>query len=296
MPNTFTLAQAFLPLLDEVYKVSSRTAVLDAMANRLRFVNANTVQIFTTAMDGLADYNRNTGFVDGDVTGEWKNYVLEQDRGRSFMVDDMDDEETIRMAFGTLVSEFIRTRVVPEVDAYTFAKIAGTEGILSASADITGSSDIAKMIDEADGALSEEEVPTEGRILFISEKAYSALVSGTARNIANGEGKIDNGITNYNGKTIIRVPQNRFNTAINMASSGTGGFTPATDGYGINFLLMHPTAVSKVVKHVKPRIFSPDTNQKADAWKFDYRVYHDTFVMENKKKGIYLHRAAKANT
>lgn len=296
MPNTFTLAQAFLPLLDEVYKVSSRTAVLDAMANRLRFVNANTVQIFTTAMDGLADYNRNTGFVDGDVTGEWKNYVLEQDRGRSFMVDDMDDEETIRMAFGTLVSEFIRTRVVPEVDAYTFAKIAGTEGILSASADITGSSDIAKMIDEADCALSEEEVPTEGRILFISEKAYSALVSGTARNIANGEGKIDNGITNYNGKTIIRVPQNRFNTAINMASSGTGGFTPATDGYGINFLLMHPTAVSKVVKHVKPRIFSPDTNQKADAWKFDYRVYHDTFVMENKKKGIYLHRAAKANT
>ena len=296
MPNTFTLAQAFLPLLDEVYKVSSRTAVLDAMANRLRFVNANTVQIFTTAMDGLADYNRNTGFVDGDVTGEWKNYVLEQDRGRSFMVDDMDDEETIRMAFGTLVSEFIRTRVVPEVDAYTFAKIAGTEGILSASADITGSSDIAKMIDEADGALSEEEGPTEGRILFISEKAYSALVSGTARNIANGEGKIDNGITNYNGKTIIRVPQNRFNTAINMASSGTGGFTPATDGYGINFLLMHPTAVSKVVKHVKPRIFSPDTNQKADAWKFDYRVYHDTFVMENKKKGIYLHRAAKANT
>lgn len=296
MPNTFTLAQAFLPLLDEVYKVSSRTAVLDAMANRLRFVNANTVQIFTTAMDGLADYNRNTGFVDGDVTGEWKNYVLEQDRGRSFMVDDMDDEETIRMAFGTLVSEFIRTRVVPEVDAYTFAKIAGTEGILSDNADITGSSDIAKMIDEADGALSEEEVPTEGRILFISEKAYSALVSGTERNIANGEGKIDNGITNYNGKTIIRVPQNRFNTAINMASSGTGGFTPATDGYGINFLLMHPTAVSKVVKHVKPRIFSPDTNQKADAWKFDYRVYHDTFVMENKKKGIYLHRAAKANT
>lgn len=296
MPNTFTLAQAFLPLLDEVYKVSSRTAVLDAMANRLRFVNANTVQIFTTAMDGLADYDRNTGFVDGDVTGEWKNYVLEQDRGRSFMVDDMDDEETIRMAFGTLVSEFIRTRVVPEVDAYTFAKIAGTEGILSANADITGSSDIAKMIDEADGVLSEEEVPTEGRILFISEKAYSALTGNTERKLNNGDGNVDNEITTYNGKKIIRVPQARFNTAITLATSGNGGFAPTAGGYGINFLLMHPTAVAKVVKHVKPRIFSPDTNQKADAWKFDYRVYHDTFVMENKKKGIYLHCAAKANT
>ncbi|MBQ2768090.1 MAG: hypothetical protein IJF49_08465 [Clostridia bacterium] len=295
MANTINLAQAFLPLLDEVYKVSSRTAVLDAMANRLRFVNANTVQIFTTDMDGLADYSRTTGFVDGDVKGEWKPYVLAQDRGRSFTVDDMDDEETIRMAFGTVVSEFIRTRVVPEVDAYTFAKIAGADGILSANADITDSTDVAKLVDEADAALNDAEVPTEGRLLFMAEPAYTGLISGTTRTVLNGEGKVDNGITSYNGKTIIRVPQNRFNTAITMVADGAGGFTPTAGGYGINFLLMHPSAVAKVVKHVKPRIFSPDTNQKADAWKFDYRVYHDTFVMENKKKGIYLHRAAKAN-
>ena len=295
MPNTIALAQAFLPLLDEVYKVASCTSVLDAMQKRLRFINANTVQVFETSMSGLADYDRNNGFVDGEVTGEWKPYVLEQDRGRSFMVDEMDDEETLRMAFGTLVSEFMRRHVVPEIDAYTFAKIAGTEGITSASADVTADTNIAKAIDEADAALNDAEVPQEGRLLFISEPSYTAFVGNTNRTILNGEGALNNAITSYNGKRIIRVPQNRFNTAITMATSGEGGYTPTAGGFKINFMLMHPSAVSKIVKHAKPRIFAPDTNQKADAWKFDYRIYHDTFVMNNKKSGIYVHHAAAAN-
>lgn len=295
MPNTIALAEAFLPLLDEVYKASARTAVLDAMANRLRFVNANTAHVFVTSMDGLADYDRNDGFVSGDVKGEWIPYTLTQDRGRSFSVDSMDDEETIRMAFGALVGEFMRTRVTPEIDAYTFAKIAGTEGINTASADVTESTEVAKLIDEADAALNDAEVPTEGRVLFLSEPAYNAFVGNTSRIVLNGEGTLNNGITNYNGKTIVRVPTNRFNTAITMATDGTGGYTPTAGGYKINFLLMHPTAVAKIVKHVKPRIFAPDVNQKADAWKFDYRVYHDTFVMKSKKLGIYVHHAATAN-
>jgi hypothetical protein len=295
MPNTIALAEAFLPLLDEVYKKASVTSVLDALPKRMRFVNANTVQVYQTSMNGLADYNRNDGFVAGDIEGSWVPYTLTQDRGRSFSVDAMDDEETIRMAFGTLVNEFMRLHVVPEVDAYTMAKIAGAEGIQSASADITETTNIAKAIDEADAALSDEEVPTEGRILFMSENAYNIFAGGIARNIQNGEGALNNAITSYNGKRIIRVPQSRFNTAITMQTSGAGGFAPASGGYAINFMLIHPSAVEKIVKHAKPRIFSPDTNQKADAWKFDYRIYHDTFVMENKTKGVYLHRAAKAN-
>ena len=295
MPNTIALAEAFLPLLDEVYKSAAVTSVLDALPKRMRFINANTVQVYQTSMSGLADYNRNDGFLAGDVQGSWVPYTLTQDRGRSFSVDAMDDEETIRMAFGTLVNEFMRRHVVPEIDAYTMAKIAGTEGIQSKAADVTEATDIAKEIDAADAALNDAEVPREGRILFISENAYNVFAGGTQRSIQNGEGALNNAITSYNGKRIIRVPQTRFNTAVTMQTDGAGGFAPTAGGYAINFLLMHPSAVEKIVKHAKPRIFSPDTNQKADAWKFDYRIYHDTFVMQNKKEGVYLHRAAKAN-
>lgn len=300
MANSITLAQNFLPMLDEVYKASSKTAVLDA--THVDIVNANTVQVFKTSMDGMGNYGRDTGFVDGSVTGTWETLTLSKDRGRSFMVDAMDDEETIGMAFGTLAGEFIRTKVVPEVDAYRFAKMAGTSNILAGTpADITvGTTDVPGLVDEAERAMNEQEVPQEGRILFISESAYAGLRAKILRTTMNGDNGIGKDVVTYNGMRVIRVPQSRFYTAITLYDGTTAGQTvggyigTASTGYKINFMIVHPSAVCQVLKHVKPRIFAPDVNQKADAWKFDYRVYHDTFVYDNKVKGIYLHRGSTA--
>lgn len=299
MANTIALAQKYLPLLDEVYKASSRTAILDA--TKVDILNGNTIKVFKTSMDGLGNYNRNTGFTNGDVTGTWETLTLSKDRGRAFMVDRMDNEETIGMAFGTLAGEFIRTKVAPEIDAYTFAKIAGTSGILSANADITvGTTDVPGLIDTAETQMNEEEVPGEGRILFISETAYAGLRAKIVRSVQNDVTGINKEVETYNGMQIVRVPQSRFYTAITLLDGTTGGqtaggYTGTTgDGYKINFMIVHPSAVTKVVKHVLPRIFTPNENQKADAWKFDYRIYHDTFVYENKTKGIYMHRGSTA--
>lgn len=300
MANTIALAQKYLPLLDEVYKASSRTAILDA--TKVDIVNGNTIKVFKTSMDGLGNYNRNTGFTNGDVTGTWETMTLSKDRGRSFIVDRMDNEETIGMAFGTLAGEFIRTKVAPEIDAYTFAKIAGTSGILSANADVTvGTTDVPSLIDTAEMQMNEEEVPGEGRILFISETAYAGLRAKIVRTVLNDVTGINKDVETYNGMRVIRVPQSRFYTAITLydgTTSGqtTGGFVGATGGYKINFMIVHPSAVNKVVKHVLPRIFTPEQYQSADAWKFDYRIYHDTFVYDNKTKGIYMHRGSTALT
>ena len=300
MPNSIALAQNFLPMLDEVYKASSKTSILDA--TEVEIVNANTVKVFKTAMDGMGNYGRNTGFVDGSVTGTWETLTLTKDRGRSFQVDAMDNEETIGMAFGTLAGEFIRTKVVPEVDAYRFAKMAGTANILAGTAaDITiGTTDVPGMVDEGERAMNEEEVPQEGRLLFISESAYAGLRAKITRTTMNGDNGINKEIEIYDNMRVIRVPQSRFYTAITLFDGTTsgqeaGGYVgTASTGYKINFMIVHPSAVCQVLKHVKPRIFAPDVNQKADAWKFDYRVYHDIFVYENKTKGIYLHKGATA--
>ena len=300
MANTIALAQKYLPLLDEVYKASSRTAILDA--TKVDILNGNTIKVFKTSMDGLGNYNRNTGFTNGDVTGTWETLTLSKDRGRAFMVDRMDNEETIGMAFGTLAGEFIRTKVAPEIDAYTFAKIAGTSGILSANADITvGTTDVPGLIDTAETEMNEEEVPGEGRILFISETAYAGLRAKIVRSVQNDVTGINKEVETYNGMQIVRVPQSRFYTAITLydgttSSQTAGGFVGTTGGYKINFMIVHPSAVTKVVKHVLPRIFTPEQYQNADAWKFDYRIYHDTFVYDNKVKGVYMHRGSTALT
>lgn len=297
MPNQIALAERYLPMLDGVYKQASKAAVLDA--TKVEIVNGNTVKVFKTSMDGLGDYGRNTGFVDGSVTGTWETMTLSKDRGRSFQIDRMDNEETLDMAFGTLAGEFIRTKVVPEVDAYCFAKLAGTTGITAATpADVTvGTTDLPALIEAAEMQMNEDEVPAEGRILFISETAYAGLKAKVNRTTMNGEGGIDRGIVTFDGMRIIRVPQSRFYDTITLQNGKTSGQEAGgyvAGGHKINFMIVHPSAVTKVVKHVLPRIFTPDENQKADAWKFDYRVYHDIFAYENKLKGIYLHRGATA--
>lgn len=113
MGNSIALAQKYLPILDAVYKRESLTARLDVANSNVQFIGGNTVKLFKTSMDGLGNYSRNNGFVNGDVTGTWETLALSKDRGRSFSVDNMDNEETMGMAFGTLAGEFIRTKVVP---------------------------------------------------------------------------------------------------------------------------------------------------------------------------------------
>ena len=299
MANSFVLAQNYLPLLDEVYKASSKTSILDS--TKVQIVNANTIKVFKTSMDGLGDYSRNDGYTKGNVNGTWETLTLTKDRGRTFTVDRMDNEETIGMAFGTLAGEFLRTKVAPEIDAYTFAKLAGATGISTASADVTvGTTDIPKLLAEAQREMNENEVPVEGRILFISETAYAALMAKIDRTVMNGEMAINHGLTSFDGMQLVRVPQSRFYTAITLydgksSSQEAGGYVGTkSTGYNVNFMIVHPSALTKVVKHVQPRIFAPEVNQDADAWKFDYRVYHDTFVYENKVNGIYLHRGATA--
>ena len=111
--NSVVLAAKYLPILDEVYKKYSLTAPLEVNPKLISFTGANAVNIFKTAMDGLADYSRANGYVAGGAQGSWETLTLGKDRGRKFQIDVMDDEETLNMYFGTLVGEFIRTRVVP---------------------------------------------------------------------------------------------------------------------------------------------------------------------------------------
>ena len=291
--NSIALAQKYLPILDEIYKDGAKTSILDTPEDRVRFIGAKTIQLFNASSVGLGNYSRNAGFQVGDLTQAWESYTLAVDRGRSFMVDVMDDDSTLGMAFASLLGEFERVHVVPEIDAYRLAKYAGLvkAAAKTASTDPEGAGvNIAEQIDGAMAYMDELEVPHEGRIAFISPKAYENLKANVTRYTLNLEKDINNGIEMYNDLRLVKVPQSRFatvctlNTAAN--SSDAGGFT--LSGYNQNFLIVHPSAVMQVVKHLVPRVFSPEENIEADAYIFQERIYHDCFVKAQKLDGLYL--------
>lgn len=150
MANLIELAKSYVPMLDEVYKLASCTSDLDGAPELARQgANANELIIPMLEMDGLADYDRNGGYVAGDVKMENRTVQCNFDRGRMFTVDTMDNAETAGLAFGRLAAEFIRTKVVPELDAFRFACYAGKPGISSAEATLSSGADVIAAISAA---------------------------------------------------------------------------------------------------------------------------------------------------
>lgn len=290
--NSVGLASEYLPLLDEVYKAESKTAILDTAQDRVRWSDEyHTFYLFETDMVGLADYSRNGGFVRGDVNASWRGYEPQWDRGRQFVVDRIDNAESMGMAFGTLAGEFMRTKVVPETDAVRFAQYAkaASNSMKKAESISTGDGAVAA-IDLATEKLDDAEVPYEGRILFLNPTMYRYLKSGITRYTMNGENGIDYNVEMYNDMRVITVPSGRFNTVITLgqpdAHDGAGGYTAA--GSTINFMVIHPSAIMQAVKLANPRIFSPEQFQQAQAWAYDFRQYHGAWVKHQKANGIYV--------
>src|SRR3990172_2016997 len=279
MANSIALAEKFQPILDEIYKKESLTSRLDAPTKPVDFAGANVVKVFKTSVVGLGNYSRSTGYPAGDVTGMWETLTLATDRARAMSMDRMDDEETLGMAFGTLAGEFMRTVVTPETDAYRFAKYASWSGISTASeAALTTAAAVLAAFDVAMLQFNEDEVPEEGRLLYISATLRQLLSASLTRALATETG-VDRRLKNLDDVEIISVPQSRFYTQVTLnagATSSAGGYVKtASTGRDINFLLLHPTAILQANKHANLKIFSPDENQTADAWLIQYRQYHD---------------------
>jgi hypothetical protein len=289
MANTITKFKNYIDLLDEVYKNASLTSILDGDQSLVRAgANANEIVIPKISMDGLGDYSRNSGYVNGSVTLTNETVAFNYDRGRAFSIDAMDDEETAGVAFGRLSSEFIRTKTVPEMDAFRFATYAGTSGISTvAGAALGDGAAVLSALVAATSTMDDDEVPAENRHLFITPTLYNlvmAVDTTKSKMVLDGFA------------SITKVPQSRFYTAIDLKDGSTtgeeaGGYAKASGGVAINFMIIHKDALLQYPKHVVNKIVSPDENQTADAWKFFFRAYGLADVYENKVSGIYLHKA-----
>lgn len=291
MANAITKAKMYAAALDKKYEQSALTSVLHVPEGLVRpGVAAGSFLIAKQSLVGLGNYNRSTGFPAGDVTLTWEEHTYSKDRGRTFSVDAMDNEESAGQAFGQLAAEFLRLHVVPEVDAYRFATIATNAG-QDAYGVLDTSAKWVTAVDTAIAALGDAGVAEENRVMFTTYAGKNYLKNSTvAARLTPAGANPDARFDTWDGIPVIPVPVNRFygEIALNAGSSSSaGGYTNA--GGKINFIIMDKAAAFCDLKHAPVRIFEPGVNQTADAWKFDYRCYHDCFVFDNKAEGIYVH-------
>lgn len=289
MANNIQLFKKYIALLDEVYKLSSKSSILDGDASLVQAGrNTNEIVIPKMTLDGLANYSRNSGYVKGDVTLTYETVQFNYDRGRKFVIDAMDDEETAGIAFGKLSSEFIRTKVVPEMDAFRFATYASLTGIGKTTGTLADGAAVITALRAATNKMDEDEVPSEQRVLFITPTLRGMIDDLDTSKSKEVLGKFS---------SIVEVPQSRFNTQIRLNDGTTsgqedGGFT--TTGNDINFMVIHTPAILQYPKHTVNKIITPEANQDSDGWMFFYRAYGLADAYENKAAGIYVHSKAGA--
>lgn len=297
MANDIQLVTKYLPLLDEVYKQSAKTAILEAPENMVRATeDANVFKIAKLSFDGLGDYDKATGFPAGNLDLTWETHTFANDRGRKFTLDRMDNLESLGMTLLNVSGEFVRTEVVPEKDAYTVAKIAGTTGVAGTTGTLTNSN-TKEAIDTAIAQSGEAEVDEANMILMMTPTIKGNLETEINRKLDSGVDRYGQKINYYNDIPIITIPQSRFYDKIDLHDGKTsgqtaGGYVKNTAGKNINFILMDKNAAFTVTKHALTKVVTPEQNQMTDGWMFQFRFYYEAFVQENKKAGIYVHKVA----
>ena len=123
--NTIETATIIQSELDKAAVEQATSGWMEVNEKLVKYTGGAEVKIPSLDMDGMADYDRTNGFVQGSVNFQYETKKMTQDRGRSFSFDENDvDETNFVLTASTVMGEFQRTKVVPEIDAYRYSTIA----------------------------------------------------------------------------------------------------------------------------------------------------------------------------
>lgn len=278
--NNIEASKKFLPIFDEIYKTGCKTAIFDGDEVTVQKGHNDEIKIAKLNMDGLGDFDRNSGYTKGSTSLKWETVKYDKERSQDLRIDRLDNDEAIADAFAKLGSEFIRTKVIPETDAARIAKLVGVTGVKIVNETLDTGEKVISALRAGTNHMDEKEVADTNRILLITP---------------TGKGLIDD-IDSYKSKkvmekfsTVIEVPQTRMYSKITLNTGVDNyGYAKAADAKDINFIIVEKSAfVTAMEQYIK--YFTPDEDQNGDDNVFKYRnnnLYGH--VYENKLDGVYV--------
>lgn len=297
--NTLATATLFMQKLDLVAVQTALTGWMDANAGQVKYTGGAEVKIPKMSLQGMANYDREKGYTQGAVTLEYETRKMTQDRGRLFTLDAMDVDETNFIATASSVmGEFTRQYVVPEIDAYRLSKLIAT-AIKKDEKVVYGytpaESTILKEVKKGISAIRNTGYNGE-LVIHMTSTAKLELemaLAGKINSVTFAQAGINTMVPSVDQCPIIETPQNRMYSAITLYDGKTsgqedGGFIKGTTALEANFIILPRITPIGITKQDVMRIFDPLTNQKANGWQMDYRRFHDLWTLDNKENSIYV--------
>lgn len=298
--NNIEFAKLMMKQLDQAAVIGATSGWMEANAGQVIYNGGDEVKIPTMSTVGLGDYDRDAGFAQGGVTVSYETYTMTQDRGRTFQLDAMDvDESGFVATAANVIKIFQETQVVPEIDSYRYSKIAtkaigaGQNEAIALTADniLTKLREHIRAVQDIIGIDTPLIITMPSNVLALLEDSSKI---GKSINVGDfKQGNVNFRIKYFDDNPIKVVPSARLKTAYDVQDGTTlgqeaGGLKAAADAKDIQYLITPANVPIAISKTDKLRLFTPDVNQKADAWKIDFRKYHDLWIKKNKLNQIFV--------
>ena len=297
--NTLQYSKIMMKKLDQHAVHSLTSGWMEANAGKVQYSGGDEVKIPTMSTSGLGNYDRDKGFAQGSIVLKYDTYKMTQDRGRTFQIDAMDvDESGFIATSANVIKVFQEDKVIPEIDSYRYSMIAdiATKANKSENIKLTADNALSKLREHIRAV--EDIIGTDKMLIITMPSNILALIEdspkvGKSVNVADfKQGSINFKVKTVDDNPIRVVPSARLKTKYDIldgisSSQEAGGLKASSDAKDINWLVTPKDVPIAISKTDKLRVFSPDINQKADAWKIDYRKYHDLWITSGKQEQIF---------
>lgn len=298
MANTINYAEQFSQFLVQKYEAEMRSYGLTLSNPQVQWLDAKTIKLPVIALSGYKDHKRTLGFNEGNLSNTWEAKTLAFDRDIEFFVDAMDVDETNLVAsVANIQTVFEREQAIPETDAYRFSKIFAEFVTKGGTVDTTTltAQNFLDWFDTAMGAMDDEGVPEEGRLLYLTPTMYKAAknAEGLTRfmQVNPNNGVVNRHVWSLDDVELIKVPAARMKTLYDF----TDGFTPADNAGQINAIAVHPDSVVARERYSYIKMFAPGTDSRTgDGYIYQNRKYGDLFLLDQRIAGVAIN-ATKAS-
>lgn len=268
------LVTRFQPYVDELFKNESKR---DLLTNQdFDWTGAHSIKVYKVTTSQMNDYDRSgTGTnwsrygAVAALSATTEEFALTRDRSFTFAIDKLDvDETALQLQAASALARQLREVVVPEIDGYTYSVMADNAGHAPGAVALT-SDNIYSEILKASEALDDSEVPEVNRVLLVPPTVYALMKKSkdiTLDSDIGQEQRLRGVIGVLDGAAVVKVPAIRL---------------PKDFG----FLMAHPSATVCPLKLEDYTIH--DNPPGINGNLVEGRVVYDTFVLDNKKSGIY---------
>lgn len=275
------LTTIYAPKTDELFAAESKISLLTN--TDYDWTGAHTVKVWKISTSEMNDYSRNRAKGQSevasvsrygeliDLNAQTEEMTLKKDRSFIFNIDKLDMDETAQqLAAETALARQLREVVIPEVDKYTYGVMAAGAG-RTIVGETTTPANIYSLILDGSEFLDDNEVPETERALVVVPSTYTMLKQSDIfdKTDVGAEMRARGVVATLDGMNVIKIPSSR---------------APANFG----FMIAHPSATTAPVK-LEDYGMHEDTPLSSGTI-VTGRVCYDAFVLDNKKKGIYVYK------